>query len=610
MADVTRPKRAAALPSAARVFDERTSWGDSGAASLEGAQAEERPARCRVSLVPRIVEVADRLTGSWPVPTAAAVTGLVAFGIYWLTLLPGVSFGDWAEMQSIPYSLGIAHPTGYPLYVLLGKLWSFLPIGSVAYRANLLSAVYAASAVGCAVLLMGRLHVRATVGASAALLLAANPTTWEAATTARVDALHLLFCALILHRALVWADDRRHRDLYLLALLVGLSFANHMLTATVAPLVGVFVLVTGGRDLIARPRPYVIAGLFLALGLAVYLYIPLRAAAGPAWAYGSLTTLAGLIDLVRGSMFQGDMRFLGFGGLQNFVQHAAGVAGVIVARWNGGFLLCGLLGWVVLLRRNLAFALLSAGLGLVNVYVYVNYVGHLEHYLLLSWLLLAVWIGVAVDAVVALAIRRQPDANQVRRHVLGVLRSGSHVAHPGALEPVPGSLATVVREGGPVATGPRSRRSSLAVSSVLGLILLIAPATVVAGNWSSQDRSHDHRGEQFVAQVFARLPRGAVLFTYWDAIEPLWYAHCVEGERPDLVIVARSDPRAQGCQAPYIVSDALVRSRPTFALLPFRIDYVRLSMGYHLEQVAVMLTPYGDPFPRYDRPLMRLTPSR
>ena len=99
-----------------------------------------------------------------------------AFVVYVLTLMPGVSVGDWAEMQKAPPALDIAHPTGYPTYVLLGKLWSFLPIGSVAFRMNLLSAVYAAVAVGLTVLILGRLGVRPTLAWAGAMLLAFTGT--------------------------------------------------------------------------------------------------------------------------------------------------------------------------------------------------------------------------------------------------------------------------------------------------------------------------------------------------------------------------------------------------------------------------------------------------
>ncbi|MBC7260533.1 MAG: DUF2723 domain-containing protein, partial [Chloroflexi bacterium] len=65
----------------------------------------------------------------------------LAFSLYLRTLAPSVLISDPGEYQFVLYELGIPHPTGYPLYVLLGYLWSRLPIGSVAYRINLLSAV-------------------------------------------------------------------------------------------------------------------------------------------------------------------------------------------------------------------------------------------------------------------------------------------------------------------------------------------------------------------------------------------------------------------------------------------------------------------------------------
>src|SRR6185436_5862821 len=69
--------------------------------------------------------------------------------LYLLTLAPSVVtlFDDSLEFQLVTYRLGIAHPTGYPLYTLLGKLFTFLPIGNVAYRVNVMSAVFGAATV-------------------------------------------------------------------------------------------------------------------------------------------------------------------------------------------------------------------------------------------------------------------------------------------------------------------------------------------------------------------------------------------------------------------------------------------------------------------------------
>jgi hypothetical protein len=67
---------------------------------------------------------------------------LAVFGLYWLTLAPGVVGGDAGEHQLAVPLLGIPHTTGYPLYVLTGKLLTvLLPVGSMAWRMNLFSAV-------------------------------------------------------------------------------------------------------------------------------------------------------------------------------------------------------------------------------------------------------------------------------------------------------------------------------------------------------------------------------------------------------------------------------------------------------------------------------------
>src|SRR5436305_7811001 len=73
---------------------------------------------------------------------------VAAAALYIVTLAPTVMPGDYAEFQFSAAILGVPHPTGYPLYILLGKLFTLLPVGDVAYRVNLSSAIYMAGAVG------------------------------------------------------------------------------------------------------------------------------------------------------------------------------------------------------------------------------------------------------------------------------------------------------------------------------------------------------------------------------------------------------------------------------------------------------------------------------
>jgi hypothetical protein len=118
---------------------------------------------------------------------------LLALTVYSLTLTPSLSFlsPDGSELATIPYVLGLAHSPGYPLYTWLGYLFShLLPLGDVAYRINLMSAVLGALACGGVYLIALRLlpeklsvNWRRSVSALSALLLAFSLTYWSPRST-------------------------------------------------------------------------------------------------------------------------------------------------------------------------------------------------------------------------------------------------------------------------------------------------------------------------------------------------------------------------------------------------------------------------------------------
>ena len=143
---------------------------------------------------------------------APAVVFGTALLVYLRTLLPGIAFGDWGEMQTVPHVLGVAHPTGYPTYVLLAGSPSSSRSGAVAFRLNLLSALLVAAALATVGAIAGRLGVRPLLAIAGALALGVVGTVWAAATVAEVNPLHLFFCALLLHRAVVWEDAPADRS--------------------------------------------------------------------------------------------------------------------------------------------------------------------------------------------------------------------------------------------------------------------------------------------------------------------------------------------------------------------------------------------------------------
>ncbi|MFN8455430.1 MAG: DUF2723 domain-containing protein, partial [Anaerolineae bacterium] len=182
---------------------------------------------------------------------------LAAFLLYCLTLAPTVLEADGGEFQFVPWLPGIAHPTGYPLYVLLGWLWTHLCfVGEVAWRMNLLSAVLAGATVGIvyavarhvldATFLETPVIARVIAAALAALLLAVSPTFWSQAVIAEVYALHALFVAGLLWVGLKTLKVSKTFRVWsgwagLLAFTLGLSLAHHRTIILLWPALAVFL---------------------------------------------------------------------------------------------------------------------------------------------------------------------------------------------------------------------------------------------------------------------------------------------------------------------------------------------------------------------------------
>jgi hypothetical protein len=226
----------------------------------------------------------------------AWLAGIAALALYTYTAAPGIVtfYDDSLEFQTVAPTFGIAHPTGYPLYTVLGGLWThLLPLGTWAGRLNLLSALCAAISVGLVASLASRLTPdrqgapNRWAGLAAAITFALGPIWWSQATVAEVYALHNGFVAAILVAATGMNHSLRggqptpgfDRRMTTVMLLFGLALAHHRTILLLAPPVALYLLwsVPG----IWRPRRvWWRWGAALLLPLILYLYIPLRAATG------------------------------------------------------------------------------------------------------------------------------------------------------------------------------------------------------------------------------------------------------------------------------------------------------------------------------------------
>ena len=214
----------------------------------------------------------------------AGVLFLSSFGLYISTLAPSVVtlFDDSLEFQLVAYQLGIAHPTGYPLYTIVGKFFTFLPIGNVAYRMNLMSAFFGAVTVALLYRLISQIakiihlsspwpiHLGAIIGAA---MLAVSPVFWRQATVAEVYTLNACFVVSLLLLATV--SISQERGIVWLAFLTGLSLTHHRTILLLLPALALYLYLTQ-KSRLFNYRILISSILWGVLPLLFYLYLPLR----------------------------------------------------------------------------------------------------------------------------------------------------------------------------------------------------------------------------------------------------------------------------------------------------------------------------------------------
>jgi hypothetical protein len=234
----------------------------------------------------------------------AAITAFGALTIYVRTLAPGlIPILDTPGFQFVGRVLGTLHHPGYPAYTMVTWLWSYLPIGSLAYRINLFSAVAAAVAVAGAFVLMRLLGVRRWIAAAAALGMAFGSIYWSQAVIAEVYALNAALIAWMLAAMAGWTRTRRAWQLYAACGVFAAGLGNHTTIVLFAPAVAVYALMVN-RRYVLRVRTLAPLLLLILLGLSQYLFILIRTRMGAVYLESQAATLSELIRVMQGAQFE------------------------------------------------------------------------------------------------------------------------------------------------------------------------------------------------------------------------------------------------------------------------------------------------------------------
>ncbi len=425
-----------------------------------------------------------------------ALVGVIAFALYVRTLAPTLTWAhdgaDGGDLITAAVLGGIAHPPGYPLYLLLARVFLLLPAGDPALRLNLMSAFWGAASAGC---LSGAIRLtqlpvsgwKASYAAFiAALLFALAPIPWDQAVIAEVYTLHTFLSGLVLTQLILLGVRRPRAKLFLVltGLTLGLAAGSHLTVLWLVPALGLALWQSGYQ----RAQDWTLCLVGFLGGLSIYLYLPLQAARAPLLMWGDATTPEGFWWLVSAEPYR---QFVLALPLQYLPQRLLALAQLWIQQYNLIGLALGVWGWARMSRKmpNVIWPLTAATVAEIVYALFYNTTDAYVYLLPALWVF-AIWIA------------------------WGLADAFTYLERS------------------------RVQWRSAQLGRVLVLASLWLPI-ISLGHYADADLSQDRAAEEYGQQVLQEADANAILIADTDAhLFALWYYHLALGERPDLTLVA------------------------------------------------------------------------
>lgn len=434
---------------------------------------------------------------------------IIPFALYMLTLAPSVTFFDSGEFLAATASLGSAHSPGYPLFLMYAKLFTWLPLGNIAFRINVATAF--SSSLACMMvyilttlllkkeeLLPDQRFNRVVVkmaGLAAAISFGFTSRLWLQSNHDKPYPLLAFITAIIFYLLLQWQEQcREGRErpsyIYVCTFLAGLSMGVHQTIVLLLPAWFLMIVLTD-RQMLTRGKELVLATAFALFGFSVHLYLPLRALSNPLLNWGDSKTVDQFLwhFLRKGYPSEPPTRDLALLWAQ--------ISAFNVPReftWLGAALV--LLGLAFLWMRNKTVViayLASVSVFLLVIAGYFNTFRELifltEEFFTPLYLLSAVLAGIGLFTLLAYAVR----------------------------------------------TAPFPERIGAKVYAVVGVLFFTLPTALCAVNYFENDQHNNYIAIDYASNSLRSLPQNAVMFTWGDSgAFPLWYLQGVERMREDV----------------------------------------------------------------------------
>jgi len=454
-------------------------------------------------------------------PLCAGIVALAALFLYGSTLAPTVTLVDSGELIVAAHSLGVAHPPGFPLYVMLAHLVSLVPIGSVAARVNFASALFAALASGVLTLVVTELMASVPSLATgkkpkeelhqaqtnarllllapalgAGLVFAFSRTLWSYATITEVYTLNTFLILSVILLILRW----RRRDsvtlkqdalLYVAALVFGFTLGVHHVTvALTLPALALLVYRTEGARFFASRKLLFTAVISVTGLIVVYSYLPWAAGRGGVIKWGTPHSLREIWWHITGRQYQSFFSFspslLG--------QELSGLAALVFRQfgpwWCPLALVLAIAGFAHAWKRDRTTFWFLALLILSNLAYTLGYgiAEDKDAYYLPVFVALALAIGLGLRSLVEIALAREWPAP--RTYVFAAL-----------------------------------------------LVLLVS-GVALTRNWAFNNRRNYFIAQDYVENIQRAIaPHGLLLTLDWQVQSPMLYTRAIEQRRRDLKVL-------------------------------------------------------------------------
>jgi hypothetical protein len=408
--------------------------------------------------------------------------GLLLLSVYCFTLAPGLSWAnggaDGGDLIAAAAINGVPHPTGYPLYMLLAKLFQSFPIGNLAYRTNLLSACctcLAAIMIYVTVnrLLSGQKYFR-IAAIVAALAFGLSPLVWSQAVISEVYGLQSLLTIIIFYQTL-FICEKPFENL-VRGIIFGLALGNHITTVFLLP----FLLVENSRIKIFPSSKLLLRIIGLLVGSSIYLILPLRAMNNPAINWFNPITLESFYQLVSGQLYQS------YFSASYVIDRTRAWAGLLVENFSIPGVVIGIYS-LLDSGNNKRFNLLVAWVFLVYGLFALFYASYDSYvYLIQTILAFSLWIGLGIGRFISYIMDRWCNAGWILFPLL--------------------------------------------------ILFFILHITFVVPKVNA---STDDRATEFGKYVNEISPVNAMIFTKDDqSTFSLWYFHFAENQRPDIKVIS------------------------------------------------------------------------